>query len=212
MSIPFLATALAVGCTFTPARHARSSEPTQSSQEHEIRRAEPDQRYIGRGPLKSSKPTGYILRRNPGVTFTDGWNHFLNFGDEPITILKVEPVFTGIGLHHLGTLIAGHKRRWALQQALKGYPPVTAGLGPLAPAENFVIPAEGGRPLKKGWQLLMGIHVVQNTGRSTRTHIKVTYRYKGHVISDEWINTIAVCTPEKGPECQGEYAGTNDGE
>ncbi|MFI0421175.1 hypothetical protein [Spongiactinospora sp. 9N601] len=192
-----------VGCSFTPADRLPEASPPSPVDERDL--------YPGEGPLRSSPPTGYAIRRDQGAVFTDGWNHFLNFGDGPVTVLAVKVRLTGSGLRHTGTLIAGYDRRYALRQALDGFPPRERDLGPLSRAEGFVIPAEGGRPRKKGWELLLGFQVLQPGGRATRTHIEVTYRYDGRIITDRWVNAIAVCSPAKGPECPQEYAGT-DGE
>lgn len=52
----------------------------------------------------------------------------------------------------------------------------------------------------------MDFQVTQESGRSARIYIEVTYLYNGRHISDRWVNTIAVRSAIKGPECPQEYA------
>ncbi|MBB6547058.1 hypothetical protein [Nonomuraea rubra] len=137
--------------------------------------------------------------------FTDGWVVLYNFGDAPVTITRVTTVLEGNGLRQVGARIAGYARKYTMQQALTGFPPRTEGLGPLSPAEGYVLPAEQGRPRKKGHELLIGLRVTQATGRTSRTHVEVAYTYKGHTYTDRWVNTIAVCSPRHGPDCPQQY-------
>ncbi|TMR91642.1 hypothetical protein [Nonomuraea basaltis] len=163
-------------------------------------------RRIGRGPLKSAPPTGYALRYDQGAMFTDGWVVLYNFGDAPVTVTRVTAVLDGNGLRQVGARVAGYGRKYTMQQTLEGFPPRADELGPLAPAEGYVLPAEQGRPRKKGHELLIGLRVTQATGRTTRTHVEVAYTYKGRAYTDRWVNTIAVCSPRRGPDCPQEYA------
>lgn len=94
-------------------------------------------KHPGNGPLRSSPPTGYALRRDAGATFTDGWGTLHNFGDTPITILSIKPVTTGRGLRPLASMIAGYSRKYALRQAVDSYPPALPDLGPLKASEGF---------------------------------------------------------------------------
>lgn len=160
---------------------------------------------VGEGPLKSAPATGYALRRDTGATFTDGWVLLYNFGDAPITITRVRSMFDGNGLRQLGVLSAGYGRKFAAEQTVDGYPPRKASLGPLTAAEGYVLPAEEGRPRKKGHELLIGIQVTQATGRTARSEVEITYSYKGRTYTDSWVNTIAVCSPASGPSCPQEY-------
>ncbi|GAA3601010.1 hypothetical protein GCM10022419_101470 [Nonomuraea rosea] len=155
----------------------------------------------GKGPLKSAPPTGYALRRDKGATLTDGWVVLYNFGDSPVTITRVRSEFEGQGLRQVGALAAGYGRKLAAEQTLDGFPPRKSSLGPLTSAEGYVLPAEEGRPRKKGHELLIGIQVTQATGRTARSQVEITYSYKGHTYKDQWVNTIAVCSPAVGPSC-----------
>ncbi|NJP89397.1 hypothetical protein HCN51_08030 [Nonomuraea sp. FMUSA5-5] len=185
------------GCADTPS----GPEPAGATDKG---RASLDSR-TGEGPLKSAPPTGYALRRDKGAVLTDGWVVLYNFGDAPITIMRVRSKFEGHGLRQLGALVAGYGRKFAAEQTIDDYPPRKASLGPLTAAEGYVLPAEEGRPRKKGHELLIGMQVTQAAGRSARSLVEITYSYKGHTYTDEWVNTIAVCSPAKGPSCPQEY-------
>lgn len=170
-------------------------------------------RRTGNGPLLSAPPNGYALRRDKGQIFTDGWMLVYNAGDAPVTILRVTSGWRGNGLRQIGVMIADPNRRPTMFQAVDGYPPRTlpfenANLGPIKPAEGYVIPPippQGGAPKKKGYQLLIGTQVNQASGRSSRTYIEIQYAYQGRTYTDRWVNTIAVCTPAAGPTCPQEY-------
>ncbi|NRQ30903.1 hypothetical protein HII36_03495 [Nonomuraea sp. NN258] len=187
---------------------ACSTEPgigaATASASHDDGRVDASRR-VGSGPLKSVHPTGYALRFDRGAVFTDGWVLLYNFGDAPITLTRVTAVLQGDGLQQVGARVAGYGRRYAMRQAVNGFPPSLTELGPLAQAEGYVLPAEQGRPRKKGHQVLIGLRVIQSTGRSARTQVEVAYTYKGRAYLDRWTNTIAVCSPKRGPDCPQEY-------
>jgi hypothetical protein len=89
---------------------------------------------------------------------------------------------------------------------LDGFPRADPEVGRLIPVKGAVLPANSDSR-EKGHEIFMGFRVDQaDGGRSTRTHIRVTYRYQGRTYTDEWTDTFAVCKPKKGPECRQEYA------
>jgi len=162
----------------------------------------------GEGPLDAPGPAGFRAEgRNTGDVFTNGSVLVFNRGDVPITIESVRPEVTG-DLTVLGVQIAGPERDIGFTDVYLAFPPPTDGLGPVADADGFVLPA--GEPgASEGFELLIGFRV-GDADRSVVTAIVIDYTADGERYQGRFINTMVVCpgvVDNQDELCPFEYGG-----
>lgn len=155
-------------------------------------------------PLAGPPPNGFATKANVGDRFTNGQLVIFNKGDEPLTLLAVEPELSGDGLRFLGAQVAGLDRTLGFTQFEPEYPPAEPMLGDPVEVEHAVI--EPGRAAaRRGVELLMGFEVTAE-GRSTVRSVAVTYRDSAGQHTGRWTATMAVCAPKSTEgECAQEY-------
>jgi hypothetical protein len=151
------------------------------------------------GTALANVATGWEMSQDVGHTFTNGWVILHNGSGRPITLVKVEPVFSGSGLELIGTKISGRHRKLSTIQYEPRFPPTNSELGQLVDTKGFVLEADKsiGSP---GAAVMLGLKVTK-TGRSTIRAVDVTYRQDGEVKTQRLTTTLAVCAPKLVKEC-----------
>ncbi len=127
------------------------------------------------GPLDPFPPHGMIITDPVGQRFTDGFEILSLEGSEPAKILSVTSVGGSKSLRHVGTLIAGPRRRIDAIQKMPAFPPAAPALGPLHPVRGHRVMPRAQTREELGYELLLGYEVIASE-LAIRRGIEVRYQ------------------------------------
>jgi hypothetical protein len=147
--------------------------------------------------------TGWTASLNEGQTFTNGWLILENESDAPVTLVKVEPVFSGEGLRLVGTRVSGTRRTIGTIQYEPRFPPADTRLATLYDVDGYVVKPRQTSTEQSAAAILIGLKIVK-AGRSTIQAMDVTYRQNGRLEVQRITNTLAVCAPKSDRPCADE--------
>lgn len=117
-----------------------------------------------------------VIREPAETIFIDRLEILRLEGRDPAVLLHVESVGGDGAFRYLGAMIAGPDRKLAAVTYLEGFPPDDGSLGEIRPAIGAQIRPVTETTGGKGYELLIGYEVEDDTKVALRTGIVVTYR------------------------------------
>lgn len=128
------------------------------------------------GPMEVVGDHGIVVVDERGTVFTDGLEVLRLEGTEPATIVSVNSVGGEDTFRYLGALVAGPDRRDGAVSYLRRFPPKDRALGELVEAVGAQIHPRSQTRHEKGYELLLGYEVTDDSQVGYRTAVEVVYR------------------------------------